>query len=272
MSEWQLYNRKGQEYFSIDSWLQDGVDIAFTTRRGGCGTGAFEACNLGLHVGDQAEKVLTNRRNVLRIFDAELGQAVCCQQVHGDIIQSVNKSQQGQGAFRHEQAIPNCDSLITNTPGVFLFTFYADCIPIFFFDPVHRAVGVAHSGWKGTMAQIAVKTLKAMEQEYNSRSGEVHIAIGPGIAGCCFQVASDLYDKVNQAFTGYNGIIKTTDSNEFYWDLPETNRQMLIKYGVKPHHITSSNLCTACHPELFFSYRRDNGDTGRMGALIALKH
>lgn len=272
MSVWQLYNMNGQEFLSIDSWLQAGVDMAFTTRRGGCSTGVFDSCNLGLHVGDQAENVLTNRRQVLRVFNAELGQAVCCEQVHGDSIQSVNKNQQGRGAFRYEQALSNCDSLITNTPGVFLLTFYADCLPIFFFDPVHRAVGIAHSGWKGTMAQIAVKTLKAMQQEYDSRSNEIYIAIGPGIAGCCFQVAGDLYDKVNQTFPGYHGIVKATDSLDYYWDLPATNRQMLINQGVKPQHITSSNLCTACEPELFFSYRRCHGDTGRMGALIALKY
>lgn len=272
MNTWQLYKRNGQEFLSIDSWLQAGVNIAFTTRQGGSSTGCFDSCNLGLHVGDEAEKVLTNRRSVLRLFQAELGQAVCCEQVHGDQIRKVDKSYQGQGAFRYEQSLASCDGMITNVPGVFLVTFYADCIPVFFFDPIHRAVGIAHSGWKGTMAGIAVKTIAAMQQEYGSRSDELYIGIGPGIAGCCFQVADDLAHRVEQSFPDFPGIIHTRDSAEYNWDLPETNRQMLIKQGVNPQHISSCSLCTACHPELFFSYRRDQGNTGRMGALIALEY
>lgn len=270
MDEWQLYKRNGFEFWSIESWLQAGVDMAFSTRRGGLSEMPFGSCNLGLHVGDDARQVLANRAGFLQAFQADLGQAVCCQQVHGDKILRIDKSHQGQGAFLHEQSLPDCDAMITGEPGVYLLTFFADCLPVYFFDPVHRAAGIAHSGWKGTMQQIAVKTLIAMQQQFSSCNDEIYIAIGPGIGSCCFEIASDLAHKVDIAFSDFHDIIYHKESAGIYWDLSETIRQMLIKQGVNPVHIISSQLCTSCHPESFFSYRRDQGKTGRMGALIAL--
>ncbi len=272
MNEWQLYKRNGLEFFSIDSWLKAGVNMAFSTRNGGISTGVYDSCNLGLHVGDDAEKVLANRRSVLQLFQAELGQAVCCEQVHGNLITKVDARYQGQGAYRLDESITACDGMITNSKGVYLLTFYADCLPIYFFDPVHRAVGMAHSGWKGTMARIAVQTIEAMQKEYDSRSEDLHVAIGPGIGVDCFEISSDLADKVGLAFPGYHDIIYPKPANGLFWDLPETNRQMLVEQGVDPQHISVCGFCTACHPEILFSYRRDNGKTGRMGALIALEY
>ena len=272
MEEWKLYNKNEFEFLSIDSWLQAGVNMAFSTRRGGVSAEPFRSCNLGLHVGDETGQVLANRAIFLQAFQADLGQAVCCQQVHGDKVLRINKSHQGQGAFVFEQSLPDCDAMITNEPDVYLLTFYADCQPIYFFDPVHRAVGIAHSGWKGTMDRIAVKTLETMQQEFASRSDEIFIAIGPGIGSCCFEIASDLAHKVDIAFEGFHDIIYHKESTGIYWDLPETNRQMLIKQGVNPDRISRSKRCTFCHPESFFSYRREQGKTGRMGALIALEY
>jgi len=272
MDQWQLYIRNGFEFWSIESWLQAGVNMAFSARRGGISEAPYESCNLGLHVGDDATQVLANRAGFLHAFQADLGQAVCCQQVHGDKVASIDKSHQGRGAFLYEQSLPEYDAMITDEPGVYLLTFYADCLPVYFFDPIHRAAGIAHSGWKGTMQQIAVKTLKAMQERFSSRADEMFIAIGPGIGSCCFEIAPDLANKVNIAFSDFHDIIYHKESANIYWDLPETNRQMLIKQGVNPDRISSSRLCTSCQPDSFFSYRRDQGKTGRMGALIALEY
>ncbi len=271
MDEWSLFKNNDLTYLSIDNWLKAGVNLAFSTRHGGESTGCFESCNLGLHVGDDLDRVLANRCKFLQAFQADLGQAVCCQQVHEDLILKIDASHQGRGVFDYAQSLANCDGMITNIPGVHLLTFYADCIPIYFFDPVHRAIGMAHSGWKGTMAHIAIKTLQAMEQAYASRKEDLYIAIGPGIGPCCFEIADNLAEQVVQGFPGYQNIIIQKDSDGCHWDLPATNRLMLINAGVNPEHISNCNLCTACHPEWFFSYRRDKGETGRMGALIALE-
>lgn len=273
MDEWQLHQRNGFAFWSIERWLQAGVNMAFSTRWGGISEEPFNTCNLGLHVGDDASKVFANRTRFLHdAFEADLGQAVCCQQVHGDKVLKIDKSHQGRGAFLYEESLPDYDAMITDEPGVYLLTFYADCIPVYFFDPVHRAVGIAHSGWKGTMQQIAVTTLTAMQQQFASRCDEMYAAIGPGIAACCFEITADLAHKVDIAFSDFHDIIYHKEYSSIYWDLPETNRQMLIKQGVIPDHIISSKLCTSCHPEHFFSYRRDQGKTGRMGALIALEY
>lgn len=272
MKDWMTYKNNEFEFLSIESWLQAGANMAFSTRQGGVSEEPFRSCNLGLHVGDNAELVLANRALFLQAFQADLGQAVCCQQVHGDKVLKINKKHKGRGAFQYDQSLPDCDAMITNEPGIYLLTFYADCQPVYFFDPVHRAVGIAHSGWKGTMDRIAVKTLCAMQQEYASRSEELFIAIGPGIGSCCFEVAADLAHKVELAFYDFRDIIYHKESTSIYWDLSATNRQMMIKQGVKPEHISTADLCTSCHPESFFSYRRDKGKTGRMGALIALEY
>lgn len=272
MNDWQLYKQQGLEYFSIAGWLQAGVDMAFSTRRGGVSEEPFQSLNLGLHVEDKQEQVLANRTLFLQAFGAELGQAVCCQQVHGDRVLQVSKADSGSGAFQYAQAMPDCDAMITNEAGVYLLTFYADCQPIYFFDPIHRAVGMAHSGWKGTMSRIAVKTLFAMQSSFASKCEDIYVAIGPGIASCCFEIAEDLAHKVSLAFSDFHDIINHKEASGIYWDLPETIRQSLIKQGVIPDHISSAGLCTSCHPESFFSYRRDQGKTGRMGALIGLKY
>ncbi len=271
MEEWKLYNKQECQFLSIESWLAAGVNMAFSTRRGGVSEEPFRSLNLGLHVGDDVRSVSANRAIFLQAFQADLGQAVCCQQVHGSNVLRINKSHQGRGAYLFEQSLPDCDAMITNESGVYLLTFYADCQPIYFFDPVHRAVGIAHSGWKGTMDRIAVKTLETMRQEFASRSDEIYIAIGPGIGSCCFEIAPDLARKVDIAFYDFHDIIYHKETSSIYWDLSETNRQMLIKQGVNPDRISTSKLCTSCHPESFFSYRREQGKTGRMGALIALE-
>lgn len=272
MNGWQFYNQHEFDYLSIEHWLQAGVDMAFSTRWGGISEEPFASCNLGLHVGDATDKVLRNRQRFLQTFQAELGQAVCCQQVHGDQVAIIGKEQIGQGAYIYEQSLPGYDAMITNEPGVYLLTFYADCLPVYFFDPAHRAIGLAHSGWKGTMDCIAAKTLSAMHQTYESCSEDVYAAIGPGIGSCCFQISADLAEKVALSFFDFRDIIKRKESSGIYWDLAETIRQTLISQGVQPAHISNAGICTACHPESYFSYRREQGKTGRMGALLALKY
>lgn len=272
MSEWQLYKQDDFTFLSLEHWQQAGVDMAFSTRWGGFSEAPFASCNLGLHVGDAADKVLRNRQRFLQIFQADLGQAVCCQQVHGDRVAAVGKAQLGQGAFIYEQSLLGYDAMITNEPGVFLLAFYADCLPVYLFDPVHRAIGLAHSGWKGTMDCIASKTLYAMKESYNSCSEDIYAAIGPGIGSCCFQISEDLAEKVDLCFSDFHDIIKRKETSGIYWDLADTIRQTLTRQGVHPARISSAGICTACHPENFFSYRREQGKTGRMGALLALTY
>lgn len=271
MELWDFFTQNGIRFISMQKWLDEGVDLAFSTRLGGVSSSVFESLNLGLHVEDQNQAVLENRRRLLSVFHAQLEDAVCCQQVHGHNIARIERRDRSRGAFRLDEAIPDCDAMITDCRGVYLLSFYADCIPVYFYDPSNQAVGTAHCGWKGTMGRIAARTLKTMQREYGTSAAEVKVFIGPGIGPCCFQIQPDLKTKVNAEFPHLHDIITYNDDENIYWDLPETNRQLLLEAGVKASNICTCRLCTACHPEIFYSYRREKGRTGRMGALIGLK-
>jgi YfiH family protein len=272
MERWNFFTRNNIQFISLQDWLDEGVNAAFSTRYGGVSGGVYDSLNMGLHVVDDNELVLENRRRFLAAFDTQLDNAVCCQQVHGNLVTRVDRNDQGRGAYQLGSAIPSSDAMITNVAGVHLLSFYADCVPVYLYDPVNRAIGIAHCGWKGTMGRIAVHALAALQREYGTRTSEVQIFIGPGIGPCCFQIQPDLAAKVNAEFPSLHDIITYNDKEFFSWNLQETNRQLLIAAGVKEAHISTCELCTACHTEIFYSYRRENGKTGRMGALIGLEH
>jgi len=272
MERWNFFTRDGIQFLSLPDWLNEGVNIAFSTRHGGVSGGVYDSLNMGLHVDDCNELVLENRRRLLAVFNAQLDNAVCCQQVHGNLVTRVDRKDQGRGAHQLLTAIPNSDAMITDSVGVYLLSFYADCVPVFLYDPVNRAVGMAHCGWKGTMGRIAIHTLSALQNEYGTSAHEVQVFIGPGIGRCCFQIQPDLVTKVNAEFPSLHDIITYNGNEVFNWDLQETNRQLLTAAGVKAAHISTCELCTACHTDIFYSHRRENGKTGRMGALIGIEH
>lgn len=272
MKHWTLHTSRFINYITVPKWETQGVSLAFSARQGGVSEGIYDSLNLGLHVGDQDNLVLKNRSRLMNIFKADLMEAVCCQQVHGNEVAAVTQSDRGKGAFRLDKTIPDCDAMVTASPRVYLMTFYADCVPVYFFDPVHRAVGLAHCGWKGTMGRIAEKTLLAMETKFKSKASQVQVFIGPGIGPCCFEIKADLAAKVYAEFTNQNGIITASEDDRYTWDLKKTNALILETMGVNQNNICICGLCTACRPDLFFSYRRDDGATGRMAALIGLNY
>lgn len=257
------------DYLTIPAWEEMGARILFTSRRGGESQGPFSELNLAVHVGDYEQRVWANRREVLRLIDRRLEDMVCCEQVHGDQVAFVFREQRGKGSRRHDDALTGVDGLVTATPGLVLGTFYADCIPVFLFDPVRRVIGLSHSGWKGTLASIAVKTIQVMHEQGGTSPEQVQVFIGPGISACCFTIQPDLADKVARAFPYDHDIIRV-DNDRITWDLKETIRKSLLFAGVPAGNILVSNQCTACCPDRFFSYRREGGVTGRMAAMAVL--
>ncbi len=272
MDRWSFFTRNGIQFISIADWLDQGINMAFSARLGGVSEGVHQSFNLGLHVEDRDELVLENRRRLLDIFSARLDDAVCCQQVHGNLVARVDRNDRGRGARRLDTAIPASDAMVTQSPGVYLISFYADCVPVYFYDPDNRAVGIAHCGWKGTMGRIATRTLDALQKAYGSQAGRVQVFIGPGIGPCCFQIQPDLVMKVNAEFSSLHDIITYSGKGFYTWDLQETNRQLLTAAGVEASHISTCALCTACHTDIFYSHRREKGKTGRMGALIGIAY
>lgn len=269
MDKWIWEKNQLISYITIPHWSEQGVNIGFSARHGGASHHPFHSLNMGLHVGDQQESVLCNRRQFAGIFRIGLDKVVCCEQVHGSQVAHVDMEQGGRGAENYNTSLPGIDALVTRTPGIMLATFYADCIPVFFFDPVTRAVAIAHSGWKGTMDRIVLNTLQSMVQRLGSKLGDIEVFLGPGIGPCCFQIAPDLSEKVSKAFVEFDGIMYR--NGEIYWDLRLTNWHILIQAGINPVKIIDCGLCTSCRTDLFYSHRREKGNTGRMMAAIGLR-
>jgi YfiH family protein len=256
-------------FLTVPSWEKQGARVIFSSRQGGFSQRCFASLNMGLHVGDDPESVLANRRQLINLMGSDLSKMVCCQQVHGNNVAVVDGNYAGLGAVCHEEALKDTDGMVTNTPGLVLATFYADCIPVFFFDPVRRVVALSHSGWKGTMGSITAKTLEIMYSQFECQASDVMVYIGPGIDKCCFEIKVDLADQVASAFPNDRDII-IMNKNRYMWDLKETIRRCAINNGVKDSRIIVSPWCTSCHTEYFYSFRKEQGRTGRMAALIAL--
>jgi YfiH family protein len=260
------------EYINLPEWKKQGAVAAFSTRRGGKSLYPYESLNLGLHVGDDSETALNNRVDFCRILGIEAAEVVACQQVHGTGVMRVGRAQAGKGMFSYHSSLPNIDAMITDEPRLGLLTFYADCIPVYFLDPVRRAIGIAHCGWKGTMGRLAGHTASAMQDAFGSEIADIQAFIGPGIGGCCYDIGEELAERVKVEFSAYFNDIIENKRPGYRWDLALNNRLILEEVGVLPDNILSCDLCTACLTEYFFSYRAENSITGRMGALIYLEY
>jgi len=259
------------QYITVPAWVSQRVKVGFSARTGGCSQAPYQSLNLGLHVGDDYAQVIANRQALTAALSASPEQMVCCQQVHGSEIALVDASLAGRGSVIYDTALPDYDGMVCHTPGLLLATFYADCFPLFFFDPVHRAVGLAHSGWKGVMGRIGARTVAEMGRCFNSRPPDIQVLIGPGIQSCCFEIGPELADRVRQEFSAVSSSIIDSRDTVYHWDLPATIRHILKQSGIRQDNIMGCDLCPACRTDLFFSYRKEGGVTGRMAAMIGLE-
>lgn len=267
-----LKTRGAFQYLQFDAFTRDDlISHGFTCRRGGNSPAPYDNLNMALHVGDDPEHVRANRAVACRSLGINPAELVAADQIHGHGVQVVTREHRGRGATDYTTAIPGTDALITNEPGVPLSSYYADCVPILLFDPVKVVVGLAHAGWRGTVQRIAGITLEKMSSEFGSHPQDVLAGIGPSIGPCCYQVDLPVQQALERAFPYWRELLKPLGREYWLLDLWETNRRVLMDAGVLPDHITIANMCTACRPELFFSYRADRGKTGRMASLIMIK-
>ncbi|HZG55174.1 MAG TPA: peptidoglycan editing factor PgeF, partial [Paenibacillus sp.] len=245
-------------------WLSAG----FSTRIGGTSAEPWSSLNCGLHVGDADADVVENRRRVAIAAGFAPEGWTCAEQVHGVQVRVVEASDAGRGFASRDDAIPATDALLTNVPGVMLNSFYADCVPLWFVDPVRRAVGVAHAGWRGSVADIAGETVRAFAKAFGSAPSELYAAIGPSIRGCCYEVDDHVAMHIRK---DAESSITPSSPGRYLLDLAKFNRQKLTEAGILPNRIEISQYCTSCRTDLFFSHRKENGRTGRMTAWIARK-
>lgn len=239
----------------------------FTTRFGGVSQGHLASLNLGTRRGDSRENVLANYRILGEAIGFAPEDLVLTKQTHTDIVKVVGSDHRGAGLFSPD--LEDCDGLITNTPGVGLAAFTADCTPILLEDPVTGAVGAVHAGWRGTVADIAGKAVAAMVKNFGCKPGNIRAAIGPNIAQCCFQTDKDVPEAVLAQFGKAAEKYIQQRENKYYVNLKAVNALALERAGVTD--IAVSDACTACQPDRFWSHRVVGQNRGSLGAIIACK-
>ncbi|MEN6357766.1 MAG: peptidoglycan editing factor PgeF [Armatimonadota bacterium] len=246
------------------------VSHGFSTRIGGVSREPYNTLNLGLAVDDDPETVLANRRAFAGALDIDPERIVVPRQVHSNIVKVVTEADAGAGALDHATAIVDADALVTNVPNLPLALHFADCVCIYLLDPVNRAIGVVHAGWRGTVAKIVTAAVEAMNHEYGTGPGDIQAAISPSICRNCFVVGKDAAEEIFKAFPHDSRILSQSATDKWFADLKNANYILLRRAGVPGANIAISQECTSCNPEDFFSYRRD-GKTGRMGGWMSLR-
>ncbi len=240
------------------------VTAYFTTRTGGVSSGRLSSLNLGGKTGDTEENIIENRRRVRCEIGAEDSCEVRLNQVHGNDICVISSMPQGS-----EYNPGDFDGVVTNQKNLLLTTGYADCIPVILYDPVNQVVGLAHCGWKGTMLKCGGNAVKAMMENFGSEAINIRAVIGPGISQCCFETGKDVYKAFSEAGFNIELYSKAMDNGKYYIDLKKINHDVLAELGVK--NIEISSECTGCSLDRFFSYRKEDGRTGRMNSGIIIR-
>ncbi len=247
------------------------VEHCFTTREGGVSKGIFSTMNLSFTRGDEPEAVKENYERLAKALHTLPERFVFTDQTHTTNVRAVTEEDAGKGLTK-ERDYWDVDGLVTNVPGLVLSTFYADCVPLFFVDRKHRAIGLSHSGWRGTVKRMGKVTLETMRQEYGTKPQDVVCAIGPSICGDCYEVSADVAEAFMQEFAGHEQEILTEKgAGKYKLDLWEANRRVLTDAGVAEKYISCTSLCTCCNPDVLFSHRATDGKRGNLGAFMYLK-
>lgn len=258
-------------YITFPNITGEKAVAAFTTRMGGVSKGKFASMNMGFSNGDQREAVLENYRIIFSALGLETQNAVLSHQTHTDNIMVVKNEDIGKGIFK-ERDYSDVDGLITNIKGVALVAQFADCVPLLFYDPKNQVVAASHAGWRGTVAEIGLKTVNKMGQEFGSNPKDIMAAIGPSIGKCCYEVDEPVIEKIKMLdYLNFESILFSKGNGKYQLDLKETNKQILQKAGISAENISVSDLCTCCHSEYFHSHRATNGNRGNLAAIIAIK-
>ena len=242
----------------------------FTTREGGVSKDIYESLNLSFTRGDDETAVLENYRRVAQALGTSIDHIVTSDQTHTTNVRPVGKEDLGKGITRPRD-YKDVDGMITDQPGVLLATFYADCVPLYFVDPVHKAIGLSHSGWRGTVGRMGQATVVAMERSFGSQPKDLLCAIGPSICQDCYEVSRDVAEAFIFAFpTHEKEILQAGALGKYQLDLWKANEIVLTEAGVLKEHIDLAGLCTCCNSSILFSHRASKGKRGNLGAFLML--
>jgi len=251
----------GITYISFSHFEESGgVLAAFTTRLGGFSAAPYDTLNVGLFCGDKPYHVQENRRKIESSLSVSLRDRVLI--VHGNQIVVAERE------LRNDE-LPEGDAILTCLPGYTLSMTFADCVPVFLYDPDWKAIALVHAGWRGTLAGISALAVERMNCEYGSTPGRILAAIGPSIGPCCFMVDEEVASRFSEKFPYGQDLIHRM-ANLTSVDLWEANRRQLVESGIHDENIAVSGFCTSCRKDLFFSYRRDGRTSGRMAAIMSI--
>lgn len=243
----------------------------FSTRLGGVSTGDCATMNVSFTRGDRLEDVKENHHLLADAVGYDTGQLVLTEQVHSTNILRVGKKDCGQ-VFVADRDIKETDGLVTDEPGVMLMTFFADCVPLLFYDTKKNVVGNAHSGWRGTVQRMGQKMVERMYKEFHSEPEDIVAVVGPSICQSCYEVSEEVIKEFQKAFDEryWDELYYKKPNGRYQLDLWEANRIILKEAGLREEHVCVSGLCTNCHPDLLFSHRFTNGKRGNLAAVIGL--
>ena len=219
--------------------------------------------NMSLSYAD-TRKLLNNRKIFLASVGIDYQDLVCAKQIHSCNVRYAKEEDKGKGALAYANALADTDALITDKRNIPLAVFTADCLSIFLYDPKTPAVGLVHAGWRSSKKKITAKTIKLMQEEFNTQIENIHLGFGPAIRQCCYEVGADFKDFFPEEF-----LIKRNE--RFYLDLIGLNKKQALDLGVKESNISDCGICTSCRNREFFSYRKEGNACGRMISVIMLK-
>ena len=248
------------------------VDHGVSTRLGGVSKGIFSSMNLSFTRGDDTTAVQENYRRIAEAIGVKVEKMVCSQQTHTTNVRIVTEEDAGKGVVK-ERDYTDVDGLVTNVPGICLVTFYADCVPLLFVDPVKRVIASSHSGWRGTVGKMGKVTVDTMVRKFGCRPSDIVAAVGPSICQDCYEVSEDVILKFQEAFDEelHKRLYYKKENGKYQLNLWKANEYVLLEAGLLPEHIAVTNLCTCCNPEFLFSHRASQGKRGNLAVFLALK-
>lgn len=248
------------------------VRHGFSTRLGGVSEGCFSSMNLSFGRGDKEEAVRENFRRMGLAIGVKCEDMVFSKQTHTTNVQVVTEKDRGMGIMRPTK-YQDVDGMVTDIPGICLVTFYADCVPLFFVDPVKKAIGLSHSGWRGTVGKIGKATVELMGRQFGSDPADILAAIGPSICQECYEVSEDVIEKFRENFEerDWTKLFYQKENGKYQLDLWKANEIIFAEAGILSKHMAVTNVCTHCNSSVFYSHRTTGNQRGSLAAFLALK-
>jgi YfiH family protein len=267
-------NRTGElEYLTFPLLEETGmVKHLFSTRLGGVSKGIYASMNLSYTRGDEREAVDENYRRIADVLGCQMEDIVCSDQTHTTNLMVAGRQDGGKGVTRSRD-YHDVDGLLTDEPGIVLATFYADCVPLYFVDTKHRAIALAHSGWRGTVGRMGRCVVEKMKEVYGTDPADVVAAVGPSICQACYEVSEDVAGAFREEFRKpgqEQEILLSKGGGKYQLDLWRANEIVLTEAGILPSSIQVTDLCTCHNSDYLFSHRASQGRRGNLGAFLGL--